>query len=245
MKLGKLAMIAVAALVLTSGLAMQFLHVPNVKDGRLGGGAASGQLAQLLPTQAGPWVAVDEPLGPNESVSDAASRILNFDDYVFRTFRQGGRSLSVYIAYWAPGRMPTHKVASHTPDRCWVENGWTVRDARFAVPVSAGGAEFKRGEWRLFHPPAAATDQFVVYWHLVGDELYDYGARLNTKPHPVKWVRDSLAYAMKGSEGQYFIRLTSDRPIEEFFADSSLADLWRVLGGLGLANVPGGVAAGG
>lgn len=228
-------MILFAALVLSSGLAMQLLHVPNVKDGKEGGGIASGDLARRLPAQVGPWLGGDEPLGPNESVSDAASRVLNFDDYVYRIYRSGSATLGVYIAYWAPGRMPTHKVASHTPDRCWIENGWKIRDARFSVPVSAEELVLKPGEWRVFRPPGDTREQFVLYWHLVGDELYDYGARLNTRPHPVKWVRDSMAYALKGSEEQYFIRLTSERPIEDLLADPSLAGLWKALAELGLA----------
>jgi hypothetical protein len=74
----------------------------------------------------------------------------------------------------------------------------------------------------------------VLYWHLVGDQLYDYGERLNTRPHPIKWVRDSISYALKGSQGQYFIRLTSDRPMDDLLTDPSLGSLWESLAQLGL-----------
>ena len=76
----------------------------------------------------------------------------------------------------------------------------------------------------------------MLFWHLVGDELYDYGARFNASPHPMKWVRDSLAYAVKGSQKQYFIRITSDTPLNDFLADGELTELWRALAGLGLAD---------
>lgn len=227
-------LITVAAVVLLSAFALQFMHVPNVKDGVAGGGTAAGDLAKAVPVQTGGWIGKEEKLGPSEFVSDAAARVLNFDDYLYRIYQKDGRSLGVYIAHWAPGRMPTHKVASHTPDRCWTENGWKCNETKFAVPIQAGDKTFKPAEWRRFTPPGGGPTQYVLYWHLVGDELYDYGARFNARPDPVKWVRDSIAYAVKGSQVQYFIRLTSNRPMDDLLADPTLGELWRSLGALGL-----------
>lgn len=226
-----------ACFAFSAGVAMQFLHVPNVKDGKEGGGVASGDLLRILPDRAGEWRGEETPLGATESVSEAAQRVLNFDDYAYRVYQKSGRSFGVYVAYWAPGRMPTHKVASHTPDRCWTENGMRCEEMRFAVPVEVAGASFKPAEWRRFTAPGnSAASQYVLFWHLVGDELYDYGARFNASPHPMKWVRDSLAYAVKGSQKQYFIRITSDTPLNDFLADGELTELWRALAGLGLAD---------
>ena len=214
---------------------MQFLHVPNVKDGKEGGGVASGDLLRVLPDRAGAWQGEDAPLGANESVSEAAQRVLNFDDYVYRIYSKSGLSFGMYVAYWAPGRMPMHKVASHTPDRCWTENGMRCEEMRFAVPVTVAGTSFKPAEWRRFTSPGSTgSSQYVLYWHLVGDQLYDYGERFNASPHPVKWLRDSLAYAVKGSQKQYFIRLTSDAPLDDLLADRELEVLWRALADLGL-----------
>jgi hypothetical protein len=227
-----------AAVILLGGVAFQFLHVPNVKDGKLGGGEAAGQLALLLPESPGGWVSREEPLGANESVTSATQRILNFDDYAYRVYQRGDRRFGVYVAYWEPGRMPTHKVASHTPDRCWVENGWTCTGARFGVAVAPSGLPFKPAEWRTFTPPGSDDQKYVLYWHLVGDELYDYGERLNTRPHPIKWLRDSIAYAAKGSQAQYFIRVSADKPLDELLADPSLRELWLALGKLGLRLEP-------
>jgi hypothetical protein len=214
---------------------MQLVHVPNVKDGKTGGGVASGSISARMPEKTGAWVGKEEPLGPNESVTEAASRILNFDDYAYRIYRSGNQTLGVYIAYWDAGRMPTHKVASHTPDRCWTENGWKCEEMRFAVPASFGGHDLKAAEWRKFTPPSdGGGTQYVLYWHLVGDELYDYGGRFNASPHPLKWLRDSLQYAVKGSQPQYFIRLTSDVPVEKLLADPDLLPLVEFLSELGL-----------
>ncbi len=230
-------LIFVGALLL-GGVVLQVLHVPNVKDGIEGGGEAAGDLVKKFPASAGGWFGRDEPLGPSEFVSGAAARILNFDDYAYRIYRKGNRNLGVYIAYWAPGRMPTHKVASHTPDRCWTENGWKCEDMKFAFPVNFAGHDLKPAEWRKFTPPGGSSTQYVLYWHLVGDELYDYGERFNSSPHPIKWLRDSLVYAMKGSQGQYFIRLTSNEPVENLLTDPDLAPILGLLANLGLRIAP-------
>lgn len=232
-------MVSVASFFLLVGVILQVARVPNVKDGVAGGGVAAGKLIQRLPETVGSWVGREESLGPSEFVAAQAERILNFDDYAYRIYRRGNQTLGVYIAYWEAGRMPTHKVASHTPDRCWTENGWRCDDMRFSVPVAFHGVELKPAQWRQFTPPGRAGDtQFVLFWHTVGDELYDYGDRFNARPHPVKWLRDSLAYAVKGSQEQFFIRLTSDQPVEEVLKDPSLAPLMEVLAELGL-RLPG------
>jgi hypothetical protein len=225
-------------LLFAGGILLQLVHVPNVAEGVVGEGIASGDLVKKFPNNSGNWIGRDEPLGPNESVAGAAARILNFDDYAYRIYRKGNRSIGVYVAYWAAGRMPTHKVASHTPDRCWTENGWKCDDMKFAVPVAFGGQALKPAEWRKFTPPGGGGTQYVLYWHLVGDEIYDYGERFNSRPHPIKWVRDSIAYAMKGSREQYFIRLTSDQPVENLLSDPELAPVMQMLASLGLRLDP-------
>ncbi len=222
------------ACIFLGGVVLQFLRMRNIKDGESGGGVAAGELVKHLPFTAGDWQAKVEPLGPSEFVSAAAERILNFDDYVYLTYRNGSRTLGVYVAYWRAGRMPTHKVASHTPDRCWTENGWKCEEMRFGVPATYGKVALKPAQWRRFTPPSGVGTQYVLFWHLVGDELYDYGDRFNSTPHPLKWWRDSMAYAIKGSQPQYFIRLTSDRPVEELISDADLAPVLEALADMGL-----------
>jgi Protein of unknown function (DUF3485) len=234
---------AFVACILLGGVVLQFLRIRNIKDGETGGGIAAGELIKRLPMSVGGWEGRVEPLGPSEFVSEQTEKILNFDDYAYVTYRNGKKSLGVYVAYWRAGRMPTHKVASHTPDRCWTENGWKCEEMKFAVPISYGKSELKPAQWRRFTPPSGVGTQYVLFWHLVGDELYDYGDRFNSTPHPLKWWRDSMAYALKGSQPQYFIRLTSDQPVEEIINDPDLAPVLDALAGMGLRLPPGGVSA--
>ena len=223
--------------VLVAGVALQWLNIRNIKEGDRTAEAHPVRLGERMPRTLSGWRGRDEPLGPNEVTRTAAERILNYDDYVFRVFEKDGRQVSVYIAYWAAGRMPLQKVASHTPDRCWTENGWRCEDMRFEEPVAAGKVRLRPSQWRRFVPPGnPGSQQFVVYWHLVGDRLYDYGMRFNARPDFVKWWRDTLEYAFSGSDAQYFIRLTSDRPFEELKGDPGWEELLAALAKLGLAR---------
>jgi hypothetical protein len=190
-----------------------------------------------IPQAAAGWSVADVPLGPNEFLVNQVERILNYDEFVFRQFSRGRDSFSVYVAYWGPGKMPTRLVASHTPDRCWTENGWRCLDMRFKESEIAPGVQLQPADWRLFEPPGGGPAQYVLFWHLVEGKAYDYGERFNAVPHPVKWWKDAVQQALFGSREQYFIRITSDRPFELIRDDPAFIELLEGLGRLGLQPV--------
>lgn len=232
------AILGVVLFVLSSGVVLQWLKFRDIKEGDRLTEARPVKLAERVPRTLAGWSVRDEPLGPNEVTRTAAEKILNYDDYVFRIFEKDGKQIGVYVAYWAAGRLPVQKVASHTPDRCWTENGWRCEEMRFAEPILAGDVRLVPAQWRRFTPPNEAAEQYVVFWHVVGDRLYDYGNRFNARPDFVKWWRDTLQYAFSGSDAQYFIRVTSNRPFEQFNGDPGWEELVEALGELGLRQVP-------
>ena len=235
----------VAAGVLVAGLVLQGLRIRNVKEGDTAAEAKPVGLAEKIPLRVDGWIAADEPLGPTEFMQTAVQKNLNYDDVVNRIYRKGSRSFGIYAAYWSAGRMPVQKVASHTPDRCWSENGWKCEQLRSGERVPLAGGELKPAYWRLFSTPGGSSArQYVLYWHLVGDELYDYGEGLNRRPNPARWWRETLHYAIKGSAHQYFIRLTSDRPFEEIQDDPGFQQVLSALAKLGLGEDGGRIAEG-
>lgn len=224
-------------IVLAAALGLQCVRLGNVKDGDTLSPVRHIQLGATLPKAVTGWEAADEPLGPTEFLQTAVEKSLNYDDMVNRVYRSGGRSFGVYVAYWSPGRMPVQKVASHTPDRCWSESGWTCEAMRIDHHLKAGDQHLLPARWRLFRPPVeGGAKQYVLYWHLVGGDLYDYGDGFNQRPDPLQWWRDTLDYALKGSSEQYFIRIMSAQPLEELQADFGFQEVLGALARLGLAS---------
>jgi hypothetical protein len=192
-------------------------------------------LAETLPTTLNGWTVADLPLGATEAVNVLAMKTLNFDDHVYREYRRGNEAFSIYAAYWAHGRMPTRLVASHTPDRCWTENGMRCTDARFREAYSVGSRPLLPAEYRTFVAPGTSEEIHVVYWHLVEGRIYDYGARFNAVPHPWLWWKDTLAQAAYGSREQLFVRISSRTPIAELWRQPDFITVLSTVADAGLA----------
>lgn len=188
-----------------------------------------------MPLSLSGWQAHDEPLGDTELLKGQVATVLNYDDYIFRIFTHGTAHLGVYVAYWRRDRMPVSRVASHTPDRCWTETGWTCESMKFNESWSFNGGRLQPAQRRVFISPTNVREN-VVFWHLINGRAFDFGERFTGFTHPGKWIRDTLSYAALGSEEQYFIRLTSDRPFEELRGDVGWEELLLALAKLGLAE---------
>ena len=162
----------------------------------------ASHLAQTVPASTLGWTGRDLPLGANEFASKAAEKTLNYDDVVYREFRRDGGYFTAYAAYWGAGKMPTQLVASHTPDRCWTENGWRCLDMKFRQSFVLDGRALQPAEWRLFEPADGGKPIYVLFWHLVEGRVYDYGERFNSIPDPIRWCKDAVQQAILGSREQ-------------------------------------------
>ena len=133
--------------------------------------------------------------------------------------------------------MPAQLVASHTPDRCWTENGMTCLDYEFNVEKDLETASLVPAQWRLFTPGGERDNKIhVLYWHLIDGELYDFGERLNAVPHPMNWIRDAVKDALLGTREQYFVRINSNVPFEEIWNDPEFQQVIGQLEKLGLTK---------
>lgn len=235
----KLGILGAVAVVLLVSAVLQFVQVRNLSDGDRSADRAAGALRDKIPGILSGWQGRDEPLGATEVARGKVEAILNFDDCVFKVFTRGDTHLGVYVAYWRKDRMPVSRVASHTPDRCWTENGWECRETRFnEIWTTPRGIRFQPGQRRLFNAPTNQPEH-VIFWHLVNGRAFDFGERFTLFTHPGKWLRDTARYAALGSGEQYFIRLTSNRPFEELKSDKGWSELCAALANLGLTDTAG------
>ena len=217
------------ALVLVFGVAMQGVQIFRETPKPRG-----PHLTRAVPLDLPGWSGREVPLGPSEFISSEVEKVLNYDEVLYREYSRSGGSFGVYVAYWGAGKMPTRLVASHTPDRCWTENGMRCLQMKFKQPEVFEGAALQPAEWRVFEPPAGGNPVYVLYWHLVEGRTYDYGDRFNDVPDPFLWWKDAVQQAVLGSREQYFIRLTSSEPLENIWSDPGFAEVLRGLGRLGL-----------
>jgi len=221
-------------LLIPAGVLLGSVALQGMSGFRESAKAREPHLARAVPAALEGWSGRELPLGANEFMQNEVEKILNYDEVVNREFTRGKTSFGVYVAYWGAGKMPTRLVASHTPDRCWTENGMRCLAMQFKQTRLVDGQPLQPAEWRSFEPPSGGRPTYVLYWHLVEGRVYDYGERFNAVPDPVLWWKDAVQQAMLGSREQYFIRLTSTEPLENLWSDPGFAEVVRGLGRLGL-----------
>ena len=187
-------------------------------------------LADLLPRQIAGWMVKDQPIADTQEMKKAVGELLNYDDAVFRTYTQGNTSIAVYVAYWKPGKMSPRLVAGHTPDVCWVGNGWTCTARNFSYKVDLPGHSVRPAQAGTY--TISGDTQHVLFWHLHQGHLVNY----DMTGTPPWWA----AFADMWHQGlnlrgeQFFIRISSNAPIEAALKTAPMRAAIATLGPLGL-----------
>lgn len=170
-----------------------------------------GKLIDVLPDAPPGWTRTLRPIADTPEMQKAVGEMLNYDDGVFVDYTRGTDRLSVYIAYWTPGRMSHRLVAGHTPDICWVSAGWQCQARGETVPqVSTLSLQDFPAEGRTFI--ARGITEYVWFWHIVGGRPISYG------PQTPPWyasLADMVAKGFNQREEQFFIRLSAPRPLDD------------------------------
>lgn len=191
----------------------------------------TGTLKELLPPPPPGWTMKEKPIADTPEMQEAVGEMLNFDDGVFVDYLgPGNQRLSVYIAYWTPGRMSHRLVAGHTPDVCWVGGGWKkTEQGQITGLTTTDGRPIPTGESRTF--VANGTPEYVWFWHLVGNESKSYGTG-GTAP----WfaaLEDLISKGVNQRQEQFFIRLSSSSTLTQDISPIVLSQLpWPALGQL-------------
>ena len=190
-------------------------------------------LSDIVPEELNGWEIIDQDMAESPESSERISDFLNFDDALFRIFKKGDTFVGLYIAYWLPGKASYRWAGAHTPDTCWVQNGWTRLDRKYCIPFQNEETPFQPAEFGIYEKDGST--QNVYFWHLVGGEAFGYeqegghnifAALLDIKKHGLN-LRDE----------QFFIRLSSNKKIEELKKIGGFNQILDSLNEIGLAKV--------
>lgn len=208
-------MIGAIALFSSIGLKAYFAFVPPPEA------TLDARLADVFPKHLSGWQVVDKDMAESEESSERISRFLNFDDALFRVYSYGDTQIGLYVAYWTPGKASYRWAGAHTPDTCWVLNGWTREDREYAIPFQCNGVAVQPVEFGIYSKDGIA--QNVYFWHLVGGEAFSY----DQKGTPTIWgaLKDVQAYGLDLRQEQFFIRLSSNKTIDELKALPRFAEI--------------------
>lgn len=168
-----------------------------------------GRLAEVLPKaeEVPGWEVRYEEIASTPEMKEAVSELLNFDDAVFVTYTKGTERISIYIAYWKPGRMSHRLVAGHTPDVCWIGNGWELlqRESGVVLPAIAGQI-VKCAERRKLR--FGTLEESLLFWHIVGGHTQDFRQAL---PPWHAMFTDFYSRGLDQRQEQFFVRISSSR----------------------------------
>ena len=177
--------------------------------------AFKGSVKDLLPTaeKIPGWKVEYLPIAQTPEIQAKVNEALNYDDAVFAVYTSGSTRLSVYIAYWRPGKMPHRFVASHTPDVCWVRSGWSIFEARSGTCFSDGlGGQLPPAEERIMI--MHGSKEHVAFWHLLDGEPMSYGI-LGVPPWYAP-ITDLFNRKLSQKPEQFFIRISSNEEIKNW-----------------------------
>ena len=109
-----------------------------------------------------------------------------------------------------PGKVSYRWAGAHTPDTCWVVNGWTRLDREYSIPFQVNEIKLKNAEFGIYKKDR--TVENVYFWHLVGGEPFGYAQK--EIPNIFGALIDIQKYGLNLRQEQFFIRLSSNEDLE-------------------------------
>lgn len=167
-------------------------------------------ISEILPTEINGWSYADFDLATSDESSDRIASFLNFDDSLYRVYKKENIHVGVYIAYWTPGKVSYRWAGAHTPDTCWVVNGWTRLDREYSIPFQVNEIKLKNAEFGIYKKDRSIEN--VYFWHLVGGEPFGYAQK--EIPNIFGALIDIQKYGLNLRQEQFFIRISSNENLE-------------------------------
>lgn len=195
-------------------------------------------LDETIPSHLDGWRIRSLPVAESEEMKKTVENVLHFDDVIFRMYEKSGVRVQIYVAYWKPGSVPYGQAGAHTPDTCWINNGWSCTERRRAVSSGIGGIDLKPYEAGTFELTGHTVH--VIFWHLVGGRPYDYEQKgwdagfVGYAKRLGYIIHDLKAFGLKLRHEQLLVRISSETSFEELAKDKDFAKLLGSLEPLGV-----------
>ena len=137
--------------------------------------------------------------------------------------------VTFYLAYWKPGQARVGVVATHTPDACWPGAGWTPQPTEVSeMELPLPTRNLSQAEYRVFTNESAP--QHVWFWHSYDREVIpEFEQR-----RPLELLGSVFTYGVRSHGEQLFVRLSSNRPWEEFSDEPLMAEIFSRLSKYGI-----------
>lgn len=198
-----------------------------------------GHMEKIIPPSPAGWTSKELPLGPTEEVVRSVEKNLDTSDYYNREFTSpdGSMSFVVYISYWGAGKADTKQASAHTPDRCWVLNGWKSDEnaMRSDLVFDYDGVRLIPAYYRemTFQSDVGRASRNVAFWHVYDGRRFDYGSS-NTIYGTVSlsYIKYAFEAAFAGAPEQYFIRIDSACKFEDLARQKGFREVVKSLGKL-------------
>jgi exosortase len=212
-----------AALVLVFALDTHRRSTANASD-------PAPDLAQLVPAQFPGWEKVT-----TDDLSPFTAE-LQTDHLIERNYFHGAApgpsQITIYLAYWEPGRVPVSLVESHTPETCWPGTGWVGLPPPTATAISTYSVAGRTlpPPTELFFKDGNGTPRYTWYWHLDAGRLI---APVNPFS-PRALLGLAWRYGFLTSGEQWFVRISSNRPWVQIADEPLVASVLAKLQPMGL-----------
>ncbi len=220
-------------------LGIFFVFTAEKKSKLISESTAVGYLKTQIPDKFMGATSVEKELGATEEVVRATEKILNVSDYLNREYTlSSGKKLTLYISYWEPAKEPIEFATTHTPDRCWVNNGWVCNEQtrRLSDSIKIANQQKKikparYGEYTYSFKDGISKPytRFVWFWFIANGEIYEF-TKENKGVSPYMWLKNTLTYMNQKAPEMYFVRIDSDIPLDEFRNDTEFQQLLKYLG---------------
>lgn len=184
-------------------------------------------LNEVFPREVSGWVVEDRPIAESPEMKKAVEEILNYDSALLRVYRRGREEISIYAAYWIPGKIYPQAIDAHTPDICWTANGWKMEKLPSLGAQFIESVKIEVPNNRLF----TANDQsvFVVYWHINGAALRRSYSVTEEKLSVRQRLEKIWALATEPAQQQLFVRISSNQRIEGRLGEAPVRETLAVL----------------